>query len=318
MIDRSCFDPAAVDPETRRLNEAVEKLLADQKPVTEFPPRVIREARERGESVWGPIETDPEAEVRRLELPAGSVGVRILRPSGPARGVYLHLHGGGWTLGAAHHADLANRRLARRCDVVVVSVDYRLAPEHPYPAAPDDCEAVARWLVQGAASEFGCDRLVIGGESAGAHLAVSTLLRLRDRDGHPGFAGANLVYGCYDLTFTPSVRRWGVRNLVLSTPIIEWFTDHFVPDRERRADPDVSPLHADLAGLPPAHFTVGSEDPLLDDTLFLHARWLAAGNAASLFVAPGGMHGFDALPHALAKQARREATRFVAGVLDAA
>ena len=130
------------------------------------------------------------------------------------------------------------------------------------------------------------------------------------------FRAANLVYGCYDLTLTPSVRRWGARNLVLSTPIIEWFTDHFVPDRARRADPDVSPLYADLRGLPPAHFTVGTEDPLLDDTLFLHARWLAAGNAASLFVAPGGMHGFDAFPHELAKRARRAAARFVAGVLE--
>ena len=316
MLDPQDFAPDAVDPETRRLNDAVEKLPATQKPVTELPPQVIRDARERGEGLWGPLETVPEAEPRRLELPGGAVPVRVLRPPDAPRGVYLHLHGGGWTLGAAHHADVANRRLARRCGVAVVSVDYRLAPEHPYPAAPDDCEAVARWLLRHSASEFGSERLLIGGESAGAHLAVATLLRLRDRDGGHGFAGANLVYGCYDLTLTPSVRRWGARNLVLSTPIIEWFTDHFVPDRARRADPDVSPLYADLRGLPPAHFTVGTEDPLLDDTLFLHARWLAAGNAASLFVAPGGMHGFDAFPHELAKRARRAAARFVAGVLE--
>lgn len=135
--------------------------------------------------------------------------------------------------------------------------------------------------------------------SAGAHLAAVTLIRLRDRHGLQPFAGANLVSGAFDLRFSPSARNWGDRLLVLNTPILKFFADNFVPD-ERRADPDVSRLLADLSGLPPALFTVGTEDPLLDDTLFMFDRWVAAGNPAELAIYPGGAHGFDGFPVALA------------------
>ncbi len=149
-------------------------------------------------------------------------------------------------------------------------------------------------------------RLAIGGESAGAHLSVLTLLRLRDLHGVTGaFAAANLVYGCFDLSQTPSVRGWGDRNLVLSRPIMDWFGDLFLPGTtlEERRDPAVSPLYADLASLPPALFSVGELDPLLDDSLFMHARWRAAGNDAELQVWPEGAHAFNAFPLALARQA---------------
>jgi acetyl esterase/lipase len=244
--------------------------------------------------------------------PAGEIRLRVLVPES-VRGVYLHLHGGGWTLGAAKQSDVRNWALARHCGLAVVSVDYRLAPEHPYPAGPEDCEAAALWLVKKASAEFGTTRLWIGGESAGAHLAVLTLLRLRDHNALQPFVGANLVYGAYDLSMTPSQRRWGERNLVLSTPILEWFTDFFVPDRARRRDPDVSPLYADLTGLPPALFSVGTLDPLLDDSLFMHARWLAAGSRAELAVWPGGIHGFDAFPTALSRAARARMDAFLRG-----
>jgi acetyl esterase/lipase len=126
-------------------------------------------------------------------------------------------------------------------------------------------------------------------------LSAVTLLRLRDRHGFSDFRAANLVFGAFDLSFTPSVRNWGTRNLILNTPIIEWFTNHFVA-HERRRDPDVSPLYADLGNMPPALFTVGTLDPLLDDSLFMHTRWLAAGNEAELAVYPGCIHGFTAFP----------------------
>jgi acetyl esterase len=141
--------------------------------------------------------------------------------------------------------------------------------------------------------------LLIGGESAGAHLSATTLLRLRDRHrAADRFLAANLVFGMYDFGLTPSVRRWGDRNLVLSTPIIEWFADCFLPGMppHQRQHPDISPLHADLTGLPPAFFTVGDLDPLLDDSLFIAARWSAAGNHAELVICPDSIHGFTALP----------------------
>jgi acetyl esterase/lipase len=319
------FAPDAIEPETEKINAAIELVLAQTVPIHHQKPAEIRAARERGEGVWGPVVTVPEAEARTIPGPAGAIPIRVIA-AGTPRGVYLHFHGGGWTLGAAHHMDAPNLRLARACGLAVVSVDYRLAPEHPYPAGPDDCEAAALWLVEHARREFGCDRLAIGGESAGAHLAVVTLLRLRDRhglrafdppgahdlgdDASPGFRAAQLSYGAYDLSFTPSVRRWGERNLILSTPIIEWFTDHFVGP-ELRMHPDVSPVYADLSGLPPALFSVGTLDPLLDDSLFLHARWQAAGNRAELAVWPGGVHGFNAFPIPMAERANQRIESFL-------
>jgi acetyl esterase/lipase len=154
--------------------------------------------------------------------------------------------------------------------------------------------------------------LLIGGESAGAHLAVVTLLRLRDKHDAAPFSAANLSYGVYDVDGTPSVHRWGERVLILSQPVMQWFGDHYAPPAIRR-DPDVSPLYADLRNLPNARFSVGTMDPLLDDTLFMHARWLAAGNEASLEVYPGGTHGFPGNPTALGARARAREEDFLRG-----
>ncbi len=308
-IDPRVFLAAAIDPATAQLNEAIEKIQSQMPPIHFQKPSEIRAARERGEGVWGPIVTVPEARVRRIPGPNGEISIRVIAPESP-RGVYLHFHGGGWAIGAAHHCDVANLRIAQACGLAVVSVDYRLAPEDPYPAGPDDCEAAALWVIAHAAREFGTDRLLIGGESAGAHLAVVTLLRLRDRHGVTTFRAANLLCGAYDLSMTPSAKRWGERNLILSTPIIEWFTENFVPEPLRR-HPDVSPLYADLAGLPPALLTVGTSDPLLDDSLYLHARLLAAGNVAELSVWPGGAHGFNAFPIPIAERSNARITSFL-------
>lgn len=215
-------------------------------------------------------------------------------PAEDPHGIYLHFHGGGWVLGAAHHQDRRLERLSRSCQVAIVSVDYRLAPEHPYPAAPDDCEAAAAWLVDHAVDQFGTDRLLIGGESAGAHLAAVTLLRMRDRHGFTGFRAANLVYGVFDVRLTPSARAWGDRTLVLDTPTLHWFRERFLPDLDLANHPDVSPIFADLSQMPPALFTVGTADPLVDDSLFMYQRWVAAGNPAGLAVYPGAPHAFDA------------------------
>ena len=166
------------------------------------------------------------------------------------------------------------------------------------------------WLAHNARSEFGTSELVIGGESAGAHLASVTLVRLRDKHGFMGFKGANLLYGAYDLTLTPSARSWGERYLVLNTPIMNWYYDMFVP-REKRADPDVSPLYADLSGLPEALFTVGTLDPLLDDTIFMYGRWLAAGNKAQISIYPGAIHAFPLMPIKLAQQANQRCHEFI-------
>ncbi|HRO02786.1 MAG TPA: alpha/beta hydrolase fold domain-containing protein, partial [Terricaulis sp.] len=141
------------------------------------------------------------------------------------------------------------------------------------------------------------------GESAGAHLSALTLLRVRDKTGATPFHAANLVFGVFDAGMTPSARAFGNKErLVLRTIDIEKFSEAFLPGLswdEKRA-PHISPLYADLRGLCPALFTIGTRDALLDDSLFMSTRWAAAGNEAELDIFPGACHGFIAFPYAQA------------------
>jgi acetyl esterase/lipase len=223
------------------------------------------------------------------------VPVRIVAPErGTARGVYLDIHGGGFYMGLAARGDAPNQRLARALGVVVVSVDYRLAPEHPWPAAPDDCETAALWLVEETGARFGTNRLAIGGVSAGATLAMTTLLRLRERGLATAFAGAALQFGTYDLSGqTPAGRRLDG----------EFFIRAYAGDAADRTDPDISPVYGDLRGLPPALLVVGSLDILLEDNLVMAARLTAAGCGADVRVYPESPHGFTLHPTAMAKAA---------------
>ena len=298
-------DPATLLAETRAFNAELERLLATMPSIHTLPPEQTRRARREGRGIFPAPVFLPHARTVEIEGPGGPIALRIIAPQRQSTGVFLHIHGGGWTLGSNDAQDPRLDRLARETGLTAVSVGYRLAPEHPYPAAPEDCEAAALWLLgeEGQAEVGVAGALAIGGESAGAHLAALTLLRLRDRHAITGaFGAAVLEYGGFDLSMTPSQRLWGARNLVLSEPILTWFGEQFVPmyDREQRCHPDISPLFAELSGMPPAIFTVGTQDALLDDTLFMEARWRAAGNATELHVWPEAPHGFMAMPMTVA------------------
>src|SRR5262249_12405727 len=157
--------------------------------------------REQFAKTYAPV---PEVVVREI----AGVPCRIFAPPGRARAVYLHFHGGGMILGAPEMNDPANLELARRFGLAVVSVDYRLAPEHPHPAGPDDGIAVAAWLLEHAERELGSARLLTGGESAGGYMAAAVLLRVRDElRAADRIDGANLVFGVYDRVRSPSQRR---------------------------------------------------------------------------------------------------------------
>jgi acetyl esterase len=293
--------------EARAFNTELERLIAGQAPVYSVPPEVSRRIRREGRGIFPPPVFLPQARDHLIRGRDGEIRLRVLRPEDAAAGVYLHIHGGGWVLGECDEYDVRLWEMVEATGLAAISVGYRLSPEHPYPAAPDDCEDAALWLLDRGLAELGLpDKLAIGGESAGAQLSVVTLLRLRDRHGIRGaFDAANLVFGVFDLSATPSRRNWGERDLVLSTPIMDWFGRQFIGDREGEElrDPDISPLYADLDDLPPALFTVGEHDPLLDDSLFMEARWRAAGNEAELRVWPECVHGFTAFPLALSRAA---------------
>lgn len=289
-----------VAAETLAFNAQLEAMLARIPAAHTVPPALVRAGRRAGKGTFpAPVYL---ARMEDLEIAgrAGPLRLRVVRPAGAARGVYLHVHGGGWMLGAADLQDPDLAALADATGLVVASVEYRLAPERPFPAGPDDCEDAARWLVGAGAGVLAAPPVfVIGGESAGAHLAVLTLLRLRDGgDLARRFCAANLVFGAYDLSLTASQRLWGERNLVLSRPLIDYFAGAFAPGRslEERRAPEISPLYAELRGLVPALFTVGTLDPLLDDSLFMASRWWVAGNACELRVWPDAVHGFNAFP----------------------
>ncbi len=309
-LDPGFFDLANADAETLALNVQLERLSERLPNPIEVGIEPLREARLKGRGLFGPIVRSPNGANRTIQGPAGPLGIRVFTPD-HIEGVYLHFHGGGWAMGAADYQDGSLEHLSNTAGVAVVSVDYRLAPEHPYPAASDDAEAAAAWIVENAAAEFGADRIVVGGASAGAHLAATAMIRMRDRHGFTGFAGANLTYGFFDLSLTPSVRNWGDRMLVMNTDLCRWFANAYVGEANPQ-DPDVSPMYADLADLAPALFTVGTLDPLVDDTLLLAARWTAAGNPVELEIVTGAAHGFKSAPTQVAAAARAREDRFVA------
>ncbi|MCK0091586.1 alpha/beta hydrolase [Rhodococcus sp. F64268] len=244
-----------------------------------------------------PAPAEPPALEETVDRDDLRVPVRITLPvSGRIRGVYLNIHGGGFYMGSAARDDVSNRELADDLEIVVVGVGYRLSPEYPWPAAPDDCEAVAAWLVENAASHFGSSRLIIGGRSAGASLALTTLIRLRDKGVADGFAGAALQFGTYDMSAqTPAGR------LIAD----EYFLRAYVGHVADRTAPDISPIYADLHGLPPTLMVVGREDVLLEDNLAMAGRLSAAGNDIELRIYPEAPHGFTCHPLALARTARR-------------
>jgi acetyl esterase len=285
-----------VADETRAFNEGLIAKMGDQTPLYEAEDvaAAIRAVRSEGFAGIPPREPLPHGVDRVVDGRYGPVKLRTLTAD-RVDGVYVYLHGGGHTFGSPAAQDEALWKLASTTGLAVVGVDYRLAPEHPYPAAPDDCESAALWLLENAEEEFGTDRLVIGGESAGAHLAVLTLLRLRDRHARAdAFRGAYLNAGSYDMAMTPSARSFGDRRMLVNTPLLKWFREQFLPGRteEQLRDPDISPLYADLHDLPPARFVVGTQDHSLDDALFMAARWRAAGSPAQLEVVAEAAHGF--------------------------
>ena len=313
--------PAELIEQTRAFAVELERLLASIPSVHTVPPEQTRRERREGKGLFPAPVFLPGATTLEIEGPAGAIQLRVIKPEGEPTGSFLHIHGGGWTLGENDMQDPRLARLAADTGLIVISVGYRLAPEHPHPAGADDCEAAALWLLDssGSAALRDAGPLAIGGDSAGAHLSALTLLRLRDRHGVAGrFGAAVLQYGAFDLSGTPSQRLWGERNLVLSAPIVDWFVAQLLPGTaiEERRRPDVSPLYADLREMPPASFTVGTQDMLLDDTLFMERRWRMAGAATELHVYPEAPHGFLSFPMPIADVALANEHSFLCRTLS--
>ena len=295
---------------TKTDNEAIEQVLGAWK----ISGGSVSEAR-KGIPGVAPQPVLEHGITRRIQIPGGEIGLRMFVPPNP-RGVYLHLHGGGWVVGSAFELDPKLEAVATDTNSVAISVEYRLAPEFPFPTALDDCEAAARWVLENSEEEWGVRGLVIGGESAGGHLSATTALRIRDRLGMlDRLVGLNLVYGVFDLSMTPSQRR-GVDLPLIPTEELRWFYRHFLQSGEDPKDPQISPLYADLEGLPPSLITVGTNDPLLDDSLFMAARLQAADCDRILDIYPEAIHAFTVLPGAAGQIANLRANNFITSCWD--
>jgi acetyl esterase len=252
------------------------------------------------------------AEVRDVHLPGAGreIGARVYVPPGAAAGILVYYHGGGWVTGTLDDYNTLCRALADACGAVVVSVDYRLAPEHPFPAAVEDALAAARSIVRTLA---GTQPLVIAGDSAGGNLAAVCVREL-SASGEASIALQVLVCPVLDHDFeTASYREYGSGSL-LSRADMEWYWQQYVPNGDLRGDPRASPLRApDVGGLPPSLFVLAGCDPLRDEGLMYAARLADAGVPTRVCVFDDVVHGF--FPMATHLERADDAVREIGGAV---
>jgi acetyl esterase len=285
-------DAIFVEAETARILDE----LKDAKPAdrSTLSAEEARAQMAEGSKVWNePLPHLAEARDFAIDGPGGPINVRLLKPNDvDGDGVILYFHGGGFVLGSLDTHHRLMRCLAIESRATVIGVDYRLAPEHPFPAPLEDCVAAMRWLWnEAAAIDLDKERVVLAGDSAGANLALATLLRLRDA-GEPLPAGAALFYGCYwSRLGTASHLKYGGGGYRLSSDEMGWFWQQYL-GRRGRGDVYAEPMDADLTGLPPLFLNYGEVDPLADDTREMVDRLDRAGVVHECAHYPGLVHGF--------------------------
>jgi acetyl esterase len=250
--------------------------------------------------------------------PAGDIGVRIYRPSSMSGAVptLVYAHGGGFVFCDLDSHDGLCRSFANLIPAVVVSVAYRLAPEDRWPAAAEDVFAVAQWAARnGDALGGDASRIVVGGDSAGGNLAAVAALMARDY-GAPRLAAQLLLYPMIAADFdTESYCLFG-KGFYNPKPALQWYWDQYVPSHPDRRNPYASPLHADVAGLPPAVMVIAGHDPLRDEGMAYTDALDAAGVQTVRCSFEGGIHGFMTMPTLdIAHQARRRACSELARLL---
>ncbi|WP_088315436.1 alpha/beta hydrolase [Kineosporia sp. R_H_3] len=227
-----------------------------------------------------------------LEVDGGEISLRVLRPTAEPAGVLVYLHGGGWVIGSAAEYDTLGRTLAAATGLTTVLVDYRKAPEHPFPAAVNDSWAALRW-VDAHREELAAvgAALVVGGDSAGGNLTAVMTHRARG-EGGPQIAAQVLVYPATDHGVRPS-HVDPANQLLLDQAGMDWFVGHYLPDPAMREHPEAAPNRVtDLAGLPPAVVLVAEFDVLRDEVEEYADRLGAAGVPVVRRLFEGQMHGF--------------------------
>jgi acetyl esterase len=281
-----------LDPQARAVLDQI-PALTDEVMLALSPP-LLRQAMAAMPGSGGAVEEVARVESRTLPGPAGEIPVRIYAPSA-ARGlpVLVYFHGGGFVVGSLDTHDGTCRSLANAIGCAVVSVDYRLAPEHKFPAGPEDCYAATRWVAEKGA-EIGVDgsRVAVGGDSAGGNLAAVVALMARDRRG-PALRHQLLVYPVANHDFGTASYEENKQGYLLSREMMRWFWNHYLVTPEDGKNPYASPLRAtSFASLPPAHVITAGFDPLRDEGEALAARLAQAGVPTTQVRYDGMFHGF--------------------------
>lgn len=278
------------------------------------------EARARMAAMRVPIELEPVGKMTDITIPgpAGGIPARVYTPSseGPFP-VLAWFHGGGWVLGDLEGYDATCCLLTNRARCVVVSVDYRLAPEAKFPAAADDCYAATKWIASNAASlNVDASRIAVGGDSAGGNLAAVVSQMARDNGG-PAIVHQLLVYPVTDRDYGTVSYRDNADGYLLTKASMEWFWDHYLNSGSDAANPYAAPLRASsLASLPRATVITAEYDPLRDEGEAYAAKLTAAGVPASCTRYDGMIHGFFNMANAL-EDARTAVDQASAALRDA-
>ena len=270
---------------------------AGGKPFHECTPAEARVFGEAFAAMAGPAPAMSRAEDHRVAVDGGEIPVRVLVPPQGARGVIVYLHGGGWVIGTIDEYDTLARKLAERTSCAVVLVDYRLAPEHRYPVAVDDCYAALVWASERIEEIAGRPDvpLIVAGDSAGGNLSAVMAQRSRDRNG-PHIDLQVLVYPVTDVDFDRPSYVDPENQLILTKEAMIWFWDHYIPDTARRREPDASPLQASsLAGLPPAVVLTAEHDVLRDEGEAYAQKLKDAGVPVDFRRHDSQTHGFFSL-----------------------
>ncbi|PGH01215.1 hypothetical protein AJ79_07986 [Helicocarpus griseus UAMH5409] len=328
-VDSRLFKPSAAPEAANVSNKQISAMAVGRPNWWDIGAPKYREMAARGELILPAPALLPEA--TDFFIPSREAGrsipCRVVRPAGatPPAGIFMHIHGGGWVMWTEKHQDPSLKSYADATNVVAISIGYRLAPEHPFPAAPHDCYDAAEWLIQNGVKEFGAPLKFVGGESAGGHLSMLTAQHLLT---HPDakfsqyqLRGLILHFGVFDLSWTPSVLNFNRDPpYVIGLADMVHYREAFLPDPTTNyKDPSISPLHFNFYALPEdtklpaAYFTCGTEDLLLDDTMFMSTKWQMAGGEAIVRIVPGAPHGFIGTPEGMypgTKETKEESYQF--------
>jgi acetyl esterase len=288
--------PATLDPDAAAVFKAFQE--AGRPAYETLTAPQAREFYLAARVVSNPEPPDPEkVEPFSIPTPHGSIPARLytpkkLRKTGGLSPCLVFFHGGGWVIGDLDSHDVACRKLAHEGELLVISVDYRLAPEHQFPAAVDDSIAATKWIAENS-KQLGVDasRLMVGGDSAGGNLAAVVAISARDGDG-PAIAGQVLIYPATDFSMKHPSHSEPETSVLLTHSVIRWFCNHYLGGADIN-DWRASPARAKtLAGLPPAYVLTAGADPLRDEGDEYAERLKAAGVAVTYRHFPGQFHGF--------------------------